>query len=90
MRENRTYGSEGGEANLPDPYQGFALRVGDAQHSRETVVCGMLDAMTFECVRDWEIRGCPRFGDSEIRRNLGVRDSSNLGVRQLSVRDSSG
>src|SRR2546425_352973 len=30
MRENRTYGSEGGEGNLPDPYPGLRLRVSDA------------------------------------------------------------
>jgi len=31
MRENRTYGSEGGEVKLPDPYQG---RGEDWDHTR--------------------------------------------------------
>ncbi len=26
MRENRPYGSEGGEGNLPDPYRGGAVQ----------------------------------------------------------------
>ena len=34
MRENRTYGSEGGEVKLPDPYQSGVLQAGRSAPAR--------------------------------------------------------